>query len=192
MKYVGAISDTDILINLAKVNRLDLLEYLFEQIIIPQYVYDIEIKKKAGIYYSVIIQAIDKENSRFKILDRKKSKALNMLSKDIIDEKKKVIGSGESECAGYAIALRIPIIISDNYTEFKWLEEFITLTHRNVLTLCVYFNKITGDVGKEIFDDINRQLERPTQNTFEHFYKKSINAFIQNGWCKYLGIDIDK
>ena len=65
MRYIGAISDTDILINFAKVNRLDVLEYLFEEIIIPQYIYDFEIKIKA-------------------------------------------------------------IIISDNYTEFKWLDEFIT------------------------------------------------------------------
>jgi predicted nucleic acid-binding protein len=39
MRYIGAISDTDILINLAKVNRLDVLEYLFKEIIIPQYIY---------------------------------------------------------------------------------------------------------------------------------------------------------
>ena len=43
MRYIGAISDTDILINFAKVNRLDVLEYLFEEIIIPQYIYDFEI-----------------------------------------------------------------------------------------------------------------------------------------------------
>jgi len=54
MRYIGAISDTDILINLAKVDRLDILEYLFKQIIIPQYVYDVEIKKKAGKYYGAI------------------------------------------------------------------------------------------------------------------------------------------
>jgi len=37
MRYIGAISDTDILINLAKVDRLDILECLFKEIIIPQY-----------------------------------------------------------------------------------------------------------------------------------------------------------
>jgi predicted nucleic acid-binding protein len=31
MRYIGAISDTDILINLAKVNRLDVLDYLFKK-----------------------------------------------------------------------------------------------------------------------------------------------------------------
>ncbi|MEZ0536619.1 hypothetical protein ACAG39_05120 [Caldicellulosiruptoraceae bacterium PP1] len=35
MKYTGAISDADILINLAEVNRLDILELLFKEIIIP-------------------------------------------------------------------------------------------------------------------------------------------------------------
>jgi hypothetical protein len=51
MRYTGAISDADILINLARVNRLDILELLFKEIIIPQFVYNIEIKKNAGRYY---------------------------------------------------------------------------------------------------------------------------------------------
>ena len=72
MRYVGAISDTDILINIAMVDRFDILECLFEQIIIPQFVFDVEIKHKAGKYYSTIVQAINKEGSIFKILDRKK------------------------------------------------------------------------------------------------------------------------
>ena len=37
-KYTVAISDTDILINLAKVDRLDLLILLFSKIIIPFFV----------------------------------------------------------------------------------------------------------------------------------------------------------
>ena len=43
MRYVGAVSDADILINLAEANRLDILELLFKKIIIPQFVYEIEI-----------------------------------------------------------------------------------------------------------------------------------------------------
>ena len=71
---------------------------------------------------------------------------------------RKVIGPGESECAGYAHALRIPIIISDNYTEFKWMGEFITLTHRNILALCVYFGNIEQSEAEDIFNRINSQL----------------------------------
>ena len=91
MRYIGAISDTDILINLAKVNRLDVLDYLFKKIIIPQYVYDFEIKKKAGRYYSTINHAINKDGSIFRVLDRKKDKSINILAKDIIEEMRKVI-----------------------------------------------------------------------------------------------------
>jgi len=119
MKYIGAISDVDMLINLARVNRLDILELLFKEIIIPQYVYDVEIAKKAGKYFSIINQADNKDGSIFLVLDRKKDKSINLLAKNIIEDMKRVIGPGESECAGYAHALRIPIIISDNYTEFK-------------------------------------------------------------------------
>ncbi len=188
MKYIGAISDTDILINLAKINRLDILELLFEQVIIPQYVYDNEIKRKAAKYYSVILTAINKNGSIFRIIDRKKDAALNMLSKQIIEDKKNLIGPGESECAGYAFALRIPIIISDNYTEFKWLDEFIVLTHRNILTLCVFFGKINHDTAREIFNAINAQLTKSTKNTFDNYYKKSMSTFSYNGWNKYLGV----
>lgn len=188
MRYIGAISDTDILINLAKVNRLDVLDYLFKKIIIPQYVYDFEIKKKAGRYYSTINHAINKDGSIFRVLDRKKDKSINILAKDIIEEMRKVIGPGESECAGYAHALRIPIIISDNYTEFKWMDEFITLTHGNILTLCVYFGNIEQSEAEDIFDRINSQLTYPTQDTFDDQYRKAMRRFSRNGWERYLGI----
>lgn len=101
---------------------MDILELLFEEIIIPQLVYDIEIKKNAGKCYGIIDQAINKDGSIFKVVDRNKDVTINILARSIIEDKKKVIGPGESECAGYAQALRIPIIISDNHTEFKWLD----------------------------------------------------------------------
>lgn len=188
MRYTGAISDADILINLARVNRLDILELLFKEIIIPQFVYNIEIKKNAGRYYGLINEAIHKDGSIFKIVDRKKDISINVLARDIIEDKKKVIGPGESECAGYAQALRIPIIISDNYTEFKWLDEFITLTHNNILALCVYFGEITKNEAEDIFNNINSKLTYPTKDSFEEQYRKALMRFERNGWKGYLGI----
>lgn len=191
MRYVGAISDTDILINLARVDRLDVLEYLFKEIIIPQYVYDVEINKKAGKYFSIINRAINKDESIFRVLDRKKDKSIDILAKDVIEDRRKVIGPGESECAGYAYALRIPIIISDNYTEFKWMEDFITLTHRNILALCVYFGNIKQSEAEDIFNRINNQLIYPTHDTFNDQYRKSMRRFNKNGWEVYLGTTND-
>lgn len=192
MKYKGAISDTDILINLAKGDCLNLLGSLFDEIIIPQFIFDVELRKKSGVNYTKIIQAIDNGKSIFKVVNRFNDKLINNLAKDIIQEKKKLIGPGESECAGYAAALGIPIIISDNYTEFKWLEEeYITLTHRNILTLCVYFNYISKEIATDIFNCINSTLERPSGFRFEEFYNKSIRRFRDNGWCEFLGITDD-
>lgn len=188
---MGAITDTDILIHLAMVNRLDILEYLFKEIIIPQFVFDVEIKKKAGKYYGIINQAISKKESIFKILNRKEDKAINLLAKDTIEDKKKVIESGESECAGYAIALRIPIIISDNYTEFRWLDEFITLTYKNILALCVYFKNIEPEEAQSIYNQINSKLEHPSSNTFREQYNKSMSNFKEKKWDKYLGVDFN-
>jgi len=173
MKYKGAISDTDILINLAKADCLNVLECLFDEIIVPQYIVKVELKNKAGRYYYKILQFINDDKSIFKIVDRKNDKIINNLAKPTIECKKQLIGPGESECAGYAIAMRIPIIISDNYTEFKWLEEFIALTHRNILTLCVYFDYLTMESATVIFEDINSQLSKPSTNTIDDFYKRS-------------------
>lgn len=188
MRYVGAISDADILINLARINRLDILELIFKEIIIPQFVYDIEINKNAGKCYGVINQAIQKDGSSFNVVDRKKDVSINLLARGIIEDKKKVIGPGESECAGYAQAFRIPIIISDNYTEFKWLNEFITLTHNNILALCVYFGEITKSEADDIFIKINDNLTHPIGDTFKDQYRKAFIRFKRNGWEKYLGI----
>lgn len=188
MKYIGAISDADILINLAKVNRLEILELLFKEIIIPQYVYDVEIVKNAGRCYSVIYDALHKDSSIFRIIDRKKDKCLSFLARDIIEDKNKVIGPGESECAGYAMAMRIPIIISDNKADFKWLDEFITLTHNCLLTLCTHFGKITKDEAEKIYNEINNVLTRPSKNTFEEEFRKAMERFKENGWNEYLGL----
>lgn len=51
--------------------------------------YDIEIKKNAGKFYGLINEAIHKDKSIFKIVDRKKDIFVDMLAKDIIEDKKK-------------------------------------------------------------------------------------------------------
>lgn len=187
-KYTAAISDTDILINLAKVDRLDLLSLLFSKIIIPFFVYDYELRKKTGIYFSRIEAEIKKESSIFEIVNREEDIVVNKLATPVIQDKRNVIGPGESECAGYASALGVPIIISDNKNEFKWLSEYITLTHNNILSLCIYFKLISVEEGEKVFDSINCLLSRPTKLSFDQVYTKSFERFYKSGWNEYLGI----
>lgn len=188
-KYKIAISDTDILINLAKIDRLDLLDLLFDEIIIPHYVYDKELSKKAGKLFGKINSKINKENSIFKVVDRKKDFVINKLAEPIIREKYNFIGKGESECAGYASAIGTNIIVSDNKSDFKWLEdEYIMLTHNNILAICVNFNLITYEEAKEIYTSINNTLSYPSSLNFSEVYSKSINRFKKKEWDKILGL----
>ncbi|MBB6632064.1 hypothetical protein [Clostridium algidicarnis] len=187
-KYTAAISDTDILINLAKVGRLDLLSLLFSKIIIPFFVYDYELRKKTGIYFSIIEAEIKKEDSIFEIINREEDVIVNKLAIPVIRKKTDSIGPGESECAGYASALGVPIIISDNHTEFKWLQEYITLTHNNIISLCIYFKLISDIEGEEIFNSINDLLSIPIRLTFDLVYTRSFKRFNDSGWNEYLGV----
>jgi hypothetical protein len=179
MRYIGAISDTDILINLAKVNRLDVLDYLFKKIIILQYVYDFEIKKKAGRYYSTINHAINKDGSIFRVLDRKKDKSINILAKDIIEEMRKVYRP-EKASGRLCSCIKNTYIISDKYTEFKW-KMIYNINSQKYAGLCVYFgdNEI---VNRDIFNQINGQLSNPTPDTFEDQYRKAMKRCSKNSW----------
>ncbi|WP_297426491.1 hypothetical protein [Clostridium sp.] len=130
-KYEAAISDTDIIINLAKVDRLDILKLVFSKIVIPHFVYDVELRRRAQSLFCKIEKEINRQDSIFEVVDRKEDFVLNKLAKPTIDEYKKYVGPGESECAGYAEAFRIPIIISDNSTEFKWMDDrYISYMHK--------------------------------------------------------------
>ena len=71
------------------------------------------------------------------------------------------------------------------------MDDFITLTHRNILALCVYFGNIKQSEAEEIFNRINNQLIYPTQDTFNDQYKKSMRRFYKKGWEAYLGTTND-
>lgn len=188
-KHKIAISDTDILINLAKIDRLDLLDLLFEEIIIPHYVYDKELSKKAGKLFGKINFKIMDANSIFKVVDRKKDFVINKLAEPIIREKYNYIGKGESECAGYAAAIGTSIIVSDNTSDFEWLDdEYIMLTHNNILAICVNGNLITSEEAESIYTSINDTLSQPSGLNFSKVYSKSISRFKKKGWNDVLGI----
>ncbi|MVX65909.1 hypothetical protein GKZ28_19715 [Clostridium chromiireducens] len=188
-KYEAAISDTDILINLAKVDRLDILELVFSKIIIPHFVYDVELRRRAQSLFCKIEQEVNRKDSIFEVIDRKEDFVLNKLAKPTIDEYKKYVGPGESECAGYAEAFRIPIIISDNSTEFQWMNDrYIMLTHIDILVICTRFKLLSDMEADKIYSDINNLLTHPSSITFDTRYIRSLKAISNKGWDEPLGL----
>lgn len=188
-KHKIAISDTDILINLAKIDRLDILDLLFEEIIIPQYVYEIELPKNAKKLFGKINFKIADKDSIFKVVDRKRDFVINKLAQPIINDKYNYIGRGESECAGYASAMGANIIVSDNTADFGWLDdEYIMLTHNNILAICVNHNLLTKDEAERVYISINDTLTYPSSLNFSQVYSKSLARFDKKGWKDILEI----
>ncbi|VIG20065.1 Uncharacterised protein [Clostridioides difficile] len=188
-KYKVAISDTDILINLAKINRLDILDLLFDEIIIPQFIYDVELPKNAKKLFGKINFKILDDSSIFKVVDRRKNFTINMLAESVIKDKYNYIGRGESECAGYASATGTNIIVSDNKSDFAWLEdEYVMLTHNNLLAIGVYFKVLDMNEAENIYNQINNILSHPCTLYFSDIYSKSLSRFERKGWNDILGI----
>jgi predicted nucleic acid-binding protein len=121
-KYIAAISDTDILIHLTKAGHLSLLERLFEAVYIPEYIFVKELKKKAGQLFYDIERIVKDPSSIFVIVaDNDMDLTQKQVKKLTLNEIGELVGRGEAECAALSKAKDIPIIISDNSTEFKFL-----------------------------------------------------------------------
>ena len=187
MKYVAAISDADIMIHLAKADELDILRYLFTKIIIPQYVLEREIKRKAGTCLPVILRCIE-AGTLFQVLDRQTDYVLNKLAEPIIEDKRAVVGRGESECAGYAAALGIGIIISDNCNEFKWLSENVMLTYYDILVLNVHFGYMDQETASNKYEKINAILGQSSGISFKRRQLKTFENIQENNWEVPLGL----
>lgn len=189
-KYKAAISDTDILINLAKVDKLNILELVFSRIVIPYYVYNKELRDRAKSLFCKIEEEINRQDSIFEVIDRNKDFATNKLAKRTIEEYKKYVGPGESECAGYAEAFRIPIIISDNSTEFQWMDDrYIMLTNIDILVICTKFKLLSDIEADKIYSDINNLLTHPSSITFDTRYSRSLKSISDKGWNEPLGLE---
>ena len=185
-KYKGAVSDTDIIVHLATIKRLDVLELIFEEVIIPKEVYDREVVRKAGKSLHYISGEIHKEGSIFRIVNQEDNKALKLLARPVIEDKKQVIGYGESVCAGYAHALRIAIIVSNNSTEFKWIPEFITLTYYDLLYICTEFKLLSFEEANDVYNSVNSLMSYPSGKDFRRRCRDSKERIADNSWNEYL------
>jgi predicted nucleic acid-binding protein len=189
MKYTAAISDADILIHLLRTNHLVIIEKLFDRVIIPKYVLENEVKKKHYVSYEKLKEIIDDPCSIFEVQDKDTDREIRQIVNLILKDLKDIIGPGESHAAGYATAFGAEIIISDNYTEFKWIPNYITLTYHELLALHVHFNHMTFVEASHRYDIINAALDRPSSVNFITRQKRAFQRFQQNNWCKSLGIE---
>jgi hypothetical protein len=179
-KISAAISDTDILLDLYRSNCLELLSYLFSEIHIPEYIYELELKKVAGKDLIGIMKIINDDNGIFKVIyDKDLDIGVKNLKKALKRDREYIAGPGEVECACYAHVTDIRIVVSNNYTEFKYLDDIaIMLSYIHLLTICVNSKILTFEKANEMYDKINNIKNHSSSLSFEQRKRRLENKSI--------------
>ncbi|UTW68362.1 hypothetical protein KHA80_11820 [Anaerobacillus sp. HL2] len=141
---------------------MDILESLFSKIVIPKFIIDYEMLKNGKQQRFQILQhKRSNPSSPFEVIDKDQNKTFKRIVSYEYAEMIKYIDPGEAECCGYAKALSIKIIISDNRRDFDEMEKrsFILLGHRELLTLSVLFSLLTVEDAASIYNQINHERE---------------------------------
>jgi predicted nucleic acid-binding protein len=192
-KYKCAISDTDILIDLFKSDALNILQVLFEEIHITEYIYEKELKRVANrlkIDFAKLDQIITNPDRIFEIkYDNQLDISIKKIKKVTFNERKIFVGPGEADCAAYSHASGINFVVSNNHNEFEFLDDIcIPLSYTHLLTICCLHKKMTFNDAKNIYNKVNRQKERPSGQSFKKKFEKSKQYIKENNYTKKLNL----
>lgn len=194
-KFKAAISDTDIILDLYKSDLFSLLGILFEKIFITELVYERELKKvarsKMKINYADLIRKIEDEESIFEIVYEKDLDIETKNIKKIVkNERKYWVGPGEVDCAAYAHASSIDFVVSNNHTEFEFLNDIcIMLSYDHILTISVLHDKLTFQEAKTMYRKINSQKKHSSSHSFKKKMELSKEYFNKCNYTQILKIE---
>lgn len=194
-KFKAAISDTDILIDLYKSNSFEILSILFEKIYIPEFIYYNELLRVAQRHKDIVLEdlkrKIESDQSPFEIVyDGNLDPTIKNLRNALINEKKDIAGSGEVHCACYAKVSGINLVVSNNHTEFKYLDDIaIMISFFHILAICVLHKKITFEEASIFYDKINGIKSKPSIHSFEQKMNRSLDYFEEKEYLSALKID---
>jgi hypothetical protein len=191
-KFHAAVSDTDILIDLYKCNSYNILNLLFDKIVIPEYIFEKELKRVVSrskdISFYEMKKYFEDPESPFEIIYDKEVNGYTKATKRALkEERQDIAGPGEVECACYAKASGIDFVVSNNHTEFIYLNDIaVMLSYYHILTICVIHKKITIEEGERLYNLVNNTKASPSTHTFSFKMKKSWEYFMESGYLKIL------
>ncbi len=174
----ACISDADVLIKLCKAGHLEILEYLFEEVYIPERVHQ-EVIKQLGKTNPNFNQAIEKQLItiiRFKDLEQGKRQAIESFIISYRDS----MDDGELFATALANELDINLILIDDRVAKRIIENctnIVCIAHWEYICLCIIKNKITKLQGQAIFDAINQIVKHPINTPFSELMKKTTLRF---------------
>lgn len=191
-KFEAAISDTDIILDLYRSGCLQILSLLFHKIYIPEFIYENELKKVASrrhdISFDELKQKIEDKNGPFEIVyERNIDTVTKNLKKVLVQEKMDLAGPGEVECACYAHASNIKFVVSNNHTEFRYLNDIaVMLTYYHILAVCVFHNKIDEPVAEDFYNKVNKIKTKPSSHLFYRKLEESWDYFCESEYLDAL------
>ena len=191
-KFRAAISDTDILLDLYRSDAFQILDLLFYKIYIPEYIYEKELKKVAMRYKDITLAdlkaKLEDENGIFEIVyESSLDITIKNIKKALVQERKDIAGRGEVECACYAQASGIQFVVSNNHTEFRFLDDIaIMLSYVHVLSICVFHNKISANDAEKLYSQVNKIKSHPSVDSFQQKLDKSWDYFCDKEYLEIL------
>ena len=191
-KFEAAISDTDILIDLFKSGTLEILELLFHKIYIPEFIYEKELKKvvrrQQDISLIELQVHLEDSDGPFEIVyDSELDNITKNVKKALVQERKDLAGPGEVECACFAKASDINYVVSNNHTEFRFLNDIaVMLSYYHVLSICVFHNKIDVETATRYYDKVNSTKSNPSSHSFILKLDHSWDYFYESGYLEVL------
>lgn len=202
-KFDAAVSDTDILIDLYRTDTLELLRVLFNKIIIPEYIFQREIPKAANKFKDTTGWGLKEYISNnpdyiLVVADKDMPADVRMLKKKIKADTNIDImaGRGEVECVTYALASGINIVVSNNITEFNYLNTpwapvintyAIMVNYYHILTIAVLHGKLTKEEAKVYYDKI--RVVKNSDVSFDSKIKESVEYFKESSYVKALNLE---
>lgn len=191
-KFKAAISDTDILLDLFKCEAFEILGLLFHKIYIPEFIYEKELKRVARRHKDISVvdlqSHLEAKNGLFEIVyDNELDITTKNIKKALVQERKDLVGPGEVECACFAKASAINFVVSNNHTEFRFLNDIaVMLTYYHVLSICVFHNKINKTTAATLYDKVNSIKTNPSHHTFEQKLDHSWDYFCDSDYLEVL------
>lgn len=194
-KFEAAISDTDILIDLFKSGTFQILDLLFHKIYIPELIFEKElikvVKQHNDISLVALITILKDKNSPFEIVyETDLDIVTKNIKKALVKERKDLAGSGEVECACYAKASNINFVVSNNHTEFRFLNDIaVMLSYYHILSICVFHNKINRDDAATLYNMVNSIKSNPSCHSFEQKLEESWAYFSESKYLEVLKLN---
>lgn len=191
-KFEAAISDTDILLDLFKSDSFQILDLLFHKIYIPEFIYEKELTRVARRHKDISLDELKSEledkGGPFEIVyESDLDLVTKNVKKALFQERKDIAGPGEVECACYAKASNINFVVSNNHTEFRFLNDIaVMLSYYHVLSICVFHNKIDEESATSLYNKVNQIKSRPSSHSFEKKLDMSWEYFCENKYLEVL------